>query len=632
VPTFAFCGPGTRPFEDTADELQFFAGTNKSRRVPRWYALGYDTLTQYSNKSLGFIGSDPSIKGQTQCGGCNDAQAKQLFIAKQVKAAAPDLPIWGGTAYQEMLCDYPAPDPPPPPACSGVIGKTVCGCGADGTSITLSCPSNGTVTAVAFASVGTPSGSCGSFRPGECSGDPAAAKETVAKLCLGEPSCNVSADVNVLNKGKDPCYGVAKSTYVALTCSSAAPPPPPGPPPGPPEVLRPCAMEVDEKMRQSCGWNGSNFTILGDTCGIMQCGGRVVTNARSDGHTIHGFQNAVGRQLWAETFKNWYETGVIQGVIWDGIWAGGGPNGECSSKEHTEFWNGANQSVYAARVANGWDNPAICNQGGEGITNLTFDGSTTPMCSGSLFERYGRDGLWDTYSLWQTAQWQQPYAVVIRGMDRTHTGGMAQFSERAGFQSNLASFLTVAGPFSVFLQFWQYECLKTTQAPSQMIEPPNNEYMRALGTPGVTQLLAGAVNASFMPSNDEALLPVKNPGAFERWDNCDILISSGAGGLKPFQSMLTCVFSRSFASGTKSYVNGSAFKVYNSTAWHDGTLRYSHAMSTASCILWSDGAETGTTSGCAGRGDNWPKGEPAIGCSALTGCEEAKAFFKLQKD
>ena len=38
VPTFTFCGPSSRPFEDHPDELQFFAGTNASRRRPRWCA------------------------------------------------------------------------------------------------------------------------------------------------------------------------------------------------------------------------------------------------------------------------------------------------------------------------------------------------------------------------------------------------------------------------------------------------------------------------------------------------------------------------------------------------------------------------------------------------------------------
>ena len=95
--------------------------------------------------------------------------------------------------------------------------------------------------------------------------------------------------------------------------------------------------------------------------------------------------------------------------------------------------------------------------------------------------------------------------------------------------------------------------------------------------------------------------------------------------------MLECVFSRSFASGTRSYVNGSAFRVYNSSVGSDGKLHFHHAMSTASCILWSDGSETGTTSGCAGRGDNWPHNGPQIGCNPQTGCEEAKAFFTKQE-
>ena len=32
---------------------------------------------------------------------------------------------------------------------------------------------------------------------------------------------------------------------------------------------------------------------------------------------VSGFQNAVGRGLWAEIFSNWSASGVISGVIWD---------------------------------------------------------------------------------------------------------------------------------------------------------------------------------------------------------------------------------------------------------------------------------------------------------------------------
>ena len=44
VPTFTFCGPSSRPFEDHPDELQFFAGTNASRRRPRWCRNPSDPL------------------------------------------------------------------------------------------------------------------------------------------------------------------------------------------------------------------------------------------------------------------------------------------------------------------------------------------------------------------------------------------------------------------------------------------------------------------------------------------------------------------------------------------------------------------------------------------------------------
>ena len=53
-------------------------------------------------------------------------------------------------------------------------------------------------------------------------------------------------------------------------------------------TVRVASCQADDKMRASCGWDGTDFKSLGDECGIMQCGGKVVRNARSDGHTIHG--------------------------------------------------------------------------------------------------------------------------------------------------------------------------------------------------------------------------------------------------------------------------------------------------------------------------------------------------------
>jgi hypothetical protein len=107
----------------------------------------------------------------------------------------------------------------------------LCGCAPDGASVVLNCSSGGTITAVTFASVGTPTGSsCGNFSDGKCAGDPGAAKAYVTKQCVGKSSCALSADINTFNSGKDPCYGVAKHVAVAVTCSTLQPPPPPPPP------------------------------------------------------------------------------------------------------------------------------------------------------------------------------------------------------------------------------------------------------------------------------------------------------------------------------------------------------------------------------------------------------------------
>jgi hypothetical protein len=193
--------------------------------------------------------------------------------------------VWGGTAWEEMLCDIvhppPAPAPPPPAgACSGVDGHFVCGCHADGGNIELSCADNGNFTDVKFASIGTPVGGCGNMTQGACHGDPAIIMAAVRAACVGKMTCTLTADIQHMNGGADPCVGVAKSVYVELVCSTAAPPLPPAPPPPsppPPAKVVPCMMEVDGKIRESCGWDPSDgsWNNLGSTCGILQCGGKV---------------------------------------------------------------------------------------------------------------------------------------------------------------------------------------------------------------------------------------------------------------------------------------------------------------------------------------------------------------------
>ena len=118
------------------------------------------------------------------------------------------------------------------PTSGGLVGAVaagnasggLCGCTPDGKSVTLTCPAGGTVTAVTFASIGTPAGACGNLTEGSCRGAKGVAKAAVEKLCLGKNSCTVVADIQHMNGGADPCYGVAKSIAVEVQCSTPVPP------------------------------------------------------------------------------------------------------------------------------------------------------------------------------------------------------------------------------------------------------------------------------------------------------------------------------------------------------------------------------------------------------------------------
>lgn len=125
---------------------------------------------------------------------------------------------------------------PAPSTCTGgnnATGKDICGCAQDGSTIRLACASGGKITGVVFASIGDPAGPCGHFVDGECKGDPAKAKATVAAACVGKASCSLLADIGHFNGGQDPCPGALKSLAVEVTCSTPQPPQPP-PPPAPP--------------------------------------------------------------------------------------------------------------------------------------------------------------------------------------------------------------------------------------------------------------------------------------------------------------------------------------------------------------------------------------------------------------
>ena len=92
----------------------------------------------------------------------------------------------------------------------------VCGTANQGGTVVLACPSGQTIASVAFASYGTPSGSCGAFIAGTCNASKSVS--VVSSACNGKSTCRVSANSSTFG---DPCVGTTKRLYAQVTCASA---------------------------------------------------------------------------------------------------------------------------------------------------------------------------------------------------------------------------------------------------------------------------------------------------------------------------------------------------------------------------------------------------------------------------
>ncbi|XP_077233745.1 beta-galactosidase 5-like [Tasmannia lanceolata] len=84
----------------------------------------------------------------------------------------------------------------------------------------LRCQTGQSISAIKFASFGTPLGTCGSFQQGTCHSPNS--YNILEKKCVGQQRCSVTISMN--NFGGDPCPNVMKRVAVEAVCSSATQP------------------------------------------------------------------------------------------------------------------------------------------------------------------------------------------------------------------------------------------------------------------------------------------------------------------------------------------------------------------------------------------------------------------------
>lgn len=112
----------------------------------------------------------------------------------------------------------------------GYTQSTVCASvQGEGETATLTCPSNGQVTAITFASYGNPTGSCGAPVYGSCHAP--SSIDIVKQACMGRQWCSVFASDLIFGR---PCMDNTEGLFFQAICTqrgSLAPSPSPSPPP-----------------------------------------------------------------------------------------------------------------------------------------------------------------------------------------------------------------------------------------------------------------------------------------------------------------------------------------------------------------------------------------------------------------
>jgi hypothetical protein len=93
---------------------------------------------------------------------------------------------------------------------------TICATAAEGSSLTLTAPAGTVITAINFASYGTPNGSCGNFTIGGCHASNS--MSIVQSLALNKNSVTIGALNGVFG---DPCGGTVKRLFIQATYSGA---------------------------------------------------------------------------------------------------------------------------------------------------------------------------------------------------------------------------------------------------------------------------------------------------------------------------------------------------------------------------------------------------------------------------
>ncbi|MBA0691160.1 hypothetical protein Goari_008803 [Gossypium aridum] len=159
-------------------------GTNCGEASQRWYHVPRSWLNPTDNLLVVFEESGGDPNGIS-------------LVRRETDSVCADIYEW-----QPTLMNYEM-------QASGKVNKPL------RPKVHLECDAGQKISAVKFASFGTPEGVCGSYREGSCHAHHS--YDAFNRLCLGQNFCTVTVAPEMF--GGDPCPSVMKKLSVEVICS-----------------------------------------------------------------------------------------------------------------------------------------------------------------------------------------------------------------------------------------------------------------------------------------------------------------------------------------------------------------------------------------------------------------------------
>lgn len=139
--------------------------------------------------------------------------------------------------------------------------STPCFSTTENNYVSISCSTGQIITAINFASYGTPTGTCGAYATSSCHAG--SSNSVVYNACINRVSCSIGAKNNIFG---DPCGGTSKRLYVQVTCSGGNSP---GPTYGPTNI--PSIIPTTVKPTSNPSANPSTSSPTGQPTATPSC-------------------------------------------------------------------------------------------------------------------------------------------------------------------------------------------------------------------------------------------------------------------------------------------------------------------------------------------------------------------------